>query len=91
MSAPFQIMIPGFSVDSSRALFRFTVTPGDNLPQVTKIIDYWSITDEQGHTRRAEPDIRNRYIPASKPQKAITLTVSDGLYSSDHRRRLLCY
>lgn len=77
MTAPFQIMIPSFSVDPTRARLRFTVMPKENQPQVTKIIDYWSVSDGRGHTLRAEPDVPNRYIPASLPQKTITLTLED--------------
>lgn len=77
MSIPFNIVLPKFNIDNrSRDIqISFSTLPKMNVPQVTAVIDYWSITDHRGRCLKEEPSIENSYIPVGKHGKKISLVM----------------
>ena len=59
MSIPFNITLPKLNIDNrSRDIqISFSTLPKLNVPQVTTVIDYWSITDHRGRIVKEEPSI----------------------------------
>ncbi len=68
MSIPFNIALPKFNIDNkSRDIsITFSTFGKMDVPQVTTVIDYWSITDHRGRFIKEEPSIDNRYILVGK-------------------------
>ena len=77
MGIPFNIALPKFNIDNkSRDItLTFSTFGKMNVPQVTTVIDYWSITDHRGNIINEAPSIDNRYIPMGKHGKKITLVM----------------
>lgn len=77
MSIQFNIAMPKFNIDNkSRDItLTFFTFAKINVPQVTTVIDYWSITDHRGRFMKEEPSIESRYIPAGKHGKKISLVM----------------
>lgn len=77
MDIPFNITLPKFNIDNkSRDIsLSFSTFAKMNAPQVTTVIDYWSITDHKGCFLKTEPSIENSYIPAGNHGKKISLVM----------------
>lgn len=77
MSIPFNIAIPKFNIDNkSRDIhLMFSTFPKMNVPQVTTVIDRWSITDHRGRCVHAVPIGNNSYITAKQHGKIIELVM----------------
>lgn len=77
MSIPFNIAIPKFNIDNkSRDIhLMFSTFPKMNVPQVTTVIDRWSITDHRGRCVHDVPIGNNSYITAKQHGKIIELVM----------------
>lgn len=77
MSIPFNIAMPKFNIDNrSRDIhLSFSTFPKINVPQVTTVIDCWSITDHRGRCVHDVPIGNNSYITAKQHGKKIELVM----------------